>query len=101
MSLTVSESRKQAMAAIEVVKTVFEYTMSYNDKRTSTTRRIKCVNVGAEYNAEHYNAKAAEIAAKLKEQKIEFFDCFFVENRPGSNWQGVALHLTVPVYFGN
>lgn len=82
---------------VNLIKDAFAYELLYNDKRTRTTRRFKCVLPGAEYNADEYDAKLAGLVQKLSENKIEYNDIFFVKHRPGTAWEGVALHLIVPI----
>lgn len=96
MALYTAHSRTQAAQILTIVKTLFNYTTHYNDARTRTARRIKCVAIGAEYIAEDYALKEEQLRAALEAEGIPFLNLFFTPSKPNATWVGVVLHLIIP-----
>jgi len=96
MALYSAHSREQAAQILAIVKTLFNYNTHYNDARTRTARRIKCVAIGAKYNADEYSEKEEALRAALTEHSIAFLNLFFTPSKPNAPWPGVVLHLIIP-----
>lgn len=96
MSLHNARSREQAAQILAIVSTLFEFTKHFNDARTRTARRLKCVAVGTEFVEEEYTKKEARLRELFQEANIPFLNIFFTPSKPHSTWPGVVLHIIVP-----
>ena len=96
MALYTAHNRAQAAQILSIVKTLFNYTTHYNDARTRTARRIKCVAIGAEFVAEDYALKEEQLRAALEASNIPYLNLFFTPSKPNATWVGVVLHLIIP-----
>lgn len=96
MALHSKSSFAHATQVLSVVKAVFSYNMPcYNDMRTRTVRRLKCVAVGDSYNPETHEAIAEEIKEKLDEAHLSYKSLRIVPHRVGTIREGVALHIEI------